>query len=160
MKLLKDPRDAGPHRAHARDRQAAAQLNSEAKPCKTYKAPLRDMRFVLHEMYGTEELTRDLGFEDASDDLCDTILEEAAKVAEEVLLPINASGDLEGCHYENGVVRTPKGFREAYNLFRDGGWTSLNATRSTAARACRSPSPSRSRRCSARPTCRLAFTRA
>ena len=93
----------------------------------TYKAPLRDMRFVLHEMYGTQELTSDLGFEDASEDLCDTILEEAAKVAEEVLLPINASGDLEGCHYENGLVRTPKGFPEAYNLFRDGGWTSLNA---------------------------------
>ncbi len=93
----------------------------------TYKAPLRDMRFVLQEMYGTEELTNELGFEDATADLCETILEEAAKVAEEVLLPLNATGDAEGCHYENGVVRTPKGFPEAYKLFREGGWTSLNA---------------------------------
>ena len=91
----------------------------------TYKAPLRDMRFVLHEIYGTEELTKELGFEEANDELCDTILEEAAKVAEEVLLPLNASGDEEGCHYENGVVRTPKGFPEAYAMFREGGWTSL-----------------------------------
>ena len=90
-----------------------------------YKAPLRDMRFVLQEMYGTRELAAELGFEDVSDELCDTILEEAAKVAEEVLLPLNASGDLEGCQYENGVVRTPKGFPEAYRLFREGGWTSL-----------------------------------
>ncbi len=90
-----------------------------------YKAPLRDMRFVLQEMYGTQELAAELGFEDVSDELCDTILEEAAKVAEEVLLPLNASGDLEGCQYENGVVRTPKGFPEAYKLFREGGWTSL-----------------------------------
>ncbi|MCX8254860.1 3-methylmercaptopropionyl-CoA dehydrogenase [Beijerinckiaceae bacterium RH AL1] len=93
----------------------------------TYKAPLRDMRFILQEMYGTQELTEKLGFEDASDDLCETILEEAAKLAEEVLLPLNATGDAEGCHYENGVVRTPKGFPEAYNVFREGGWTSLNA---------------------------------
>ena len=91
----------------------------------TYKAPLRDMRFVLHELYGTRELSETLGFEDVSEDLADTILEEAAKMAEEVVFPLNASGDLEGCHYENGVVRTPKGFKEAYETFREGGWTSL-----------------------------------
>ena len=91
----------------------------------TYKAPLRDMRFVLHEMYGTEELTEKLGFEDVSEDLVDSILEEAAKMAEGVLLPLNAPGDVEGCHYENGVVRTPKGFPEAYKTFREGGWASL-----------------------------------
>ena len=91
----------------------------------TYKAPLRDMRFVLHEMYGTDELAKELGFADVSEDLVDTILEEAGKVAEEILLPLNATGDLEGCHYENGVVRTPKGFPQAYKTFREGGWTSL-----------------------------------
>ena len=53
------------------------------------------------------------------------MLEEAAKFAEEVLLPLNASGDEEGCHYENGVVRTPKGFKEAYETFREGGWTAI-----------------------------------
>ncbi len=57
----------------------------------------------------------------------DHILEEAAKVAEEVLLPINASGDEAGCVLENGVVRTPKGFKEAYDTFRLGGWTALSA---------------------------------
>jgi alkylation response protein AidB-like acyl-CoA dehydrogenase len=52
-----------------------------------------------------------------------TILEEAAKLCENVLFPLNRSGDEEGCHYENGVVRTPKGFKEAYDQFREGGWT-------------------------------------
>ena len=90
-----------------------------------FKAPLRDMRFVVHELYDSEELSTALGFEDATTDLIDTILEEAAKLSEQVLFPLNASGDLEGCHYENGVVRTPKGFKEAYRLFCEGGWTSV-----------------------------------
>ena len=93
----------------------------------TYKAPLRDMRFVLHELYGSAELSETLGFEDLSESLIDTILEEAAKITEGLLFPLNASGDAEGCTYENGVVRTPKGFREAYATFRDGGWPSLAA---------------------------------
>ncbi len=91
-----------------------------------YKAPIRDMRFVLSEMDSIEEFAA-LGFEDVSEDLVETILEEAGKLCEEVLLPLNATGDAEGCHYENGVVRTPKGFREAYQAFREGGWTTLNA---------------------------------
>lgn len=89
-----------------------------------YKAPLRDMRFVLGEMHAIEDFAA-LGFEDVGNELVETILEEAAKFCEGVLLPLNVSGDLEGCHYENGVVRTPKGFREAYAQFREGGWTSL-----------------------------------
>ena len=91
-----------------------------------YKAPVRDMRFVLAEMNGLAELNA-LGFEDVSADLVDTILAESAKFCEEVLLPLNASGDAEGCRYENGVVRTPKGFKEAYARYRDGGWPGLNA---------------------------------
>jgi alkylation response protein AidB-like acyl-CoA dehydrogenase len=91
-----------------------------------YKAPLRDMRFVLGEMHNINEFAA-LGFEDVTEDLVDTILEEAGKLCEEVLLPLNATGDAEGCHYENWVVRTPKGFREAYQTFCDGGWTALNA---------------------------------
>jgi alkylation response protein AidB-like acyl-CoA dehydrogenase len=93
----------------------------------TYKAPLRDMRFVLHELHDSAALTQLRGLQDVSPDLMDHILEEAAKVAEEVLLPINASGDEAGCVLENGVVRTPKGFKEAYDTFRDGGWTALSA---------------------------------
>ena len=91
----------------------------------TYKAPLRDMRFVLHELHDSTALTRLRGLEDVSPELMDSILEEAAKLAEEVLLPTNAAGDEIGCVLENGVVRTPKGFKEAYGIFRNGGWTAL-----------------------------------
>ena len=91
----------------------------------TYRAPLRDMRFVLHELHDSSALTKLPGLEEVSVDLMDSILEEAAKVAEEVLLPTNAAGDEIGCVLENGVVRTPKGFREAYETFRQGGWTAL-----------------------------------
>src|SRR6201994_3734989 len=93
----------------------------------TYKAPLRDMRFVLHELHDSAMLTELRGLEEVSPDLMDSILEEAGKLAEEVLLPINAIGDEEGCVLENGVVRTPKGFKEAYDTFREGGWTALSA---------------------------------
>jgi alkylation response protein AidB-like acyl-CoA dehydrogenase len=91
----------------------------------TYKAPIRDMRFVLHELHDSTALSRLRGLEEISPDLMDSILEEAGKVAEEVLLPTNAPGDEIGCVLENGVVRTPKGYKEAYNAFRDGGWTAL-----------------------------------
>ncbi len=91
----------------------------------TYKAPLRDMRFVLHELHDSARIMALPGGEDLSPELMDSVLEEAAKISEGVLLPLNASGDEEGCHYENGVVRTPKGFKAAYDLFREGGWTSL-----------------------------------
>src|SRR5438270_6612172 len=90
-----------------------------------YKAPLRDMRFVLHELHESERLSRLPGFEEMSPDLYDSVLEEAAKVVEGVLLPLNMSGDEEGCRLENGVVRTPKGFKEAYDTFREGGWTAI-----------------------------------
>ena len=91
----------------------------------TYKAPLRDMRFVLHELHDSAALTRLRGLEDLSPDLMDSILAEAGKVAEEVLLPTNAAGDEVGCVLENGVVRTPNGYKEAYGAFRDGGWGAL-----------------------------------
>lgn len=93
----------------------------------TYKAPLRDMRFVLHELNDSAGLMALPGMEGLSPDLLDSILEEAAKLAEEVLLPLNTVGDEQGCVLENGVVRTPKGFRQAYNTFREGGWTSLSS---------------------------------
>jgi alkylation response protein AidB-like acyl-CoA dehydrogenase len=90
-----------------------------------YQAPLRDMRFVLEELIDSPKLTAIPGLEDVTPDLIESILEEAGKIAAEVLLPLNASGDEEGCHLENGVVRTPKGFQEAYTTFREGGWTGL-----------------------------------
>jgi alkylation response protein AidB-like acyl-CoA dehydrogenase len=91
----------------------------------TYRAPLRDMRFVLHEMNDSAGLSALPGLGEMSPELMDSVLEEAAKLCEQVLLPLNASGDEEGCTLENGVVRTPRGFREAYDLFREGGWTAI-----------------------------------
>ncbi|WP_395697352.1 acyl-CoA dehydrogenase C-terminal domain-containing protein [Methylocella sp.] len=90
-----------------------------------YKAPLRDMRFVLFELFDGEGLARLPGYEEFTRDLIDPILEEGARFCEEVLHPLNRSGDEEGCRLENGVVRTPAGFPEAYRLFREGGWPSL-----------------------------------
>ncbi|WP_374545230.1 acyl-CoA dehydrogenase C-terminal domain-containing protein [Rhodoblastus sp.] len=90
-----------------------------------YKAPLRDMRYVLYDLMDGDDLTSLPGYEDFSRDTVDAVLEEAAKLCEEVIQPLNRSGDEEGCHFENGVVRTPKGFKEAYDLFRAGGWTSI-----------------------------------
>jgi butyryl-CoA dehydrogenase len=90
-----------------------------------YKAPLRDMRYVLYELLGGDDLTSLPGYEEFSRDTIEAVLEEAAKLCEEVLQPINRSGDEEGCQFENGVVRTPKGFKQAYDTFREGGWTSI-----------------------------------
>ena len=90
-----------------------------------YSPPLENIRFVLHDVLGAESLNTLPGFGDVSRDLIDSILEEGAKICSEVLFPLNQSGDGEGCKYENGVVRTPKGFKEAYDTFRDGGWCGL-----------------------------------
>jgi len=83
------------------------------------------MRFVLHELHDSAGLLAAINRDDVNAELIDSILEEAGKFAQEVLLPINASGDEEGCTYENGVVRTPKGFRDAYTKFREMGWGAL-----------------------------------
>jgi alkylation response protein AidB-like acyl-CoA dehydrogenase len=90
-----------------------------------YKAPLRDYRFILQELFDVGELSKLPGYEEATPDTFEAVLEEGAKLCEEVLFPLNLPGDAEGCHFENGVVRTPKGFKEAYDLFRQGGWTAL-----------------------------------
>ncbi|MDI4655901.1 acyl-CoA dehydrogenase C-terminal domain-containing protein [Xanthobacter autotrophicus] len=90
-----------------------------------YTPPLRDMRFVLHELHGSAELSTLKGLEEVTPDLIDAVLEEAGKFVTEVLAPLNQSGDLEGCTYENGVVRTPKGFKEAYKAFCAGGWNGI-----------------------------------
>ncbi|MFG1318432.1 acyl-CoA dehydrogenase C-terminal domain-containing protein [Xanthobacter autotrophicus] len=90
-----------------------------------YTPPLRDMRFVLHELHGSAELSTLKGLEEVTPDLIDAVLEEAGKFVTEVLAPLNQSGDLEGCTYENGVVRTPKGFKAAYKAFCEGGWNGI-----------------------------------
>jgi alkylation response protein AidB-like acyl-CoA dehydrogenase len=91
-----------------------------------YTAPLEEMRFVLYDLLGADKVLPELpGHEEHGRELIDAVLEEAARFCEEQLLPLNRSGDEEGCRYENGVVRTPKGFRQAYDLFAEGGWTGL-----------------------------------
>jgi alkylation response protein AidB-like acyl-CoA dehydrogenase len=90
-----------------------------------YQAPLKDMRFVLRELAGLEEIARLPGYEEATSDIVDAILAEASKFASGVLDPINISGDREGSGWHDGEVRTPHGFREAYQQFCQGGWNAL-----------------------------------
>jgi len=92
-----------------------------------YSAPLDDMRFVLNELLEVEKLAELPGFEEATPDLVEAILGEAGKLCEEVLLPLNRSGDEEGCVFENGVVRLPEGHKAAYEAFVQSGWGSLAA---------------------------------
>lgn len=90
-----------------------------------YKAPQRDTLFTLYELLGFESHYADLGFDEVSNDLVTAIFSEAAKFAENTLAPINAVGDEEGCGFDNGVVTTPTGFKEAYQQYVDGGWPSM-----------------------------------
>ena len=91
-----------------------------------YKAPLREIRFVLYELLKADTLANAVpAYAEATPDVIDAILEEAGKFCENELQPINHSGDEEGCHFENGVVTTPKGFKEAYAKFVEAGWPGL-----------------------------------
>ena len=91
----------------------------------SYTAPLKDMQFILHEVLNASE--QDIpGYEELDRDFTGAVIEEAGKLASEVLMPLNAVGDTEGCVLENGVVRTPTGFKEAFDQMRDGGWTALD----------------------------------
>jgi len=91
-----------------------------------YKAPLRDMQFVLNEVLHMDAHYQQLpGCEEATPDMVSAILEEGAKFAERVLSPLNQVGDQEGCQYQDGEVKTPTGFKEAYTAFVEGGWPSL-----------------------------------
>jgi alkylation response protein AidB-like acyl-CoA dehydrogenase len=90
-----------------------------------FKAPQKEALFVMNELLGFEKHYADLGFTDATPDMVEAIFSEAAKFAENVLAPINANGDEEGCKWEDGVVTTPAGFKEAYKQYVDGGWTGM-----------------------------------
>lgn len=91
-----------------------------------YKAPVRDLSFVLHEVLKVENFGNLLPDADLSRDLIDQIVEEGGKFAEEVIAPINRPGDLEGCHIEGDVVTTPKGWKDAYRQMVEAGWPSLS----------------------------------
>ncbi|MBZ0221718.1 MAG: acyl-CoA dehydrogenase C-terminal domain-containing protein [Dokdonella sp.] len=95
-----------------------------------YTAPLTDLRFALHDVLGVDALYARLpGCEAATSDVIDAVLEEAGKFTEQVLAPINHSGDSEGCHFDAAThsVRTPKGFKEAFAQYVEAGWIGLTA---------------------------------
>ena len=93
-----------------------------------YKAPLRDISFVMNELLESEKLYQTLpGYEEATEDLMNAIVEEGAKFSENVLSPLNQSGDEEGCHWTPEGVTTPKGFADAYQQYVANGWPALSA---------------------------------
>ena len=91
----------------------------------SYSAPLRDMQFVYNELFDPAEICALPGCEDATADLVESVLEEAARLAENELFPLNATGDSHGCQYEDGQVTTPPGFAKAYQEYAEGGWIGL-----------------------------------
>ena len=91
-----------------------------------YTPPAENIKFILHDVLGAGQLSDLPGYEEVSEDLMDQIIEEGGRICEEVLFPINLSGDQEGCTYENGAVHTPKGFKDAYDTFSEGGWCGLS----------------------------------
>ncbi len=91
----------------------------------SYTAPTKDLQFVLQDVLQASA-AKIGGYEELSPDFTAAVLEEAGKIASEVLAPVNATGDAEGCTLENGVVRTPTGFKQAFGALRDGGWTGLD----------------------------------
>src|SRR5665811_174582 len=90
-----------------------------------YKAPLRDIRFILNELVHAERLVDLPGYEEATLDQIDFILEEIAGICENLLFPLSRIGDEEGCRFENGTVTTPPGFKEAYAKYVEAGWPAL-----------------------------------
>ncbi len=94
----------------------------------SYKAPVEDVTFLLNDVFQIDRYNNLPGFSDATSDVRDAILSEAGKFSEEVLQPLNRSGDLEGCtRHDDGRVTTPKGFKDAYRQFGEGGWVGLAA---------------------------------
>ncbi|MDX5298858.1 MAG: acyl-CoA dehydrogenase family protein, partial [Gammaproteobacteria bacterium] len=92
-----------------------------------YKAPLREIKFVMNELLDSEKHYASIGAEEAAPDMVEAIIQEGAKFAEQVLSPLNATGDREGCVWSEDGVKTPTGFKEAYQQYVEGGWASMTS---------------------------------
>ena len=92
-----------------------------------YRAPVKEMRFVMDDLAGFKELSQLPCFEEATPDLADAILDEAAKFAGEVLAPLNRIGDQQGCTLTPNGVTTPPGWKEAYKAFCEAGWSGVES---------------------------------
>lgn len=92
-----------------------------------YKAPVEDYLFVLHDLLGVQNIEDIAGFSDLSSDLTRPVLEGIGQFCEDIWQPLNQSGDEEGCRLENGAVRTPSGFADAYRKYCEAGWNKLAA---------------------------------
>ena len=94
----------------------------------TYKAPVGDVMFLLSDVFHIDRYNNLPGFADATPDLVEAVLDEAAKFCEDVLTPLNRVGDKEGCkRHEDGAVTTPTGFKDAYKRLTEGGWIGASA---------------------------------
>ncbi|MBE7635384.1 acyl-CoA dehydrogenase [Sneathiella sp. P13V-1] len=91
-----------------------------------YNAPVKDIKFVLNDLLGLDKMTNMPGFEDATPDMVDAILEEGSKLMRDVIQPLNQVGDTEGCKWNDGEVTTPTGFKEAYQAYCEGGWGGID----------------------------------
>ena len=90
-----------------------------------YIAPTKDMQYVLNDVLDVKNSSIP-GYADLDADFLSAILDEAGKITSQVLAPLNAVGDQEGCHFENGVIRTPTGFKDAFEQVKEGGWTGID----------------------------------
>jgi alkylation response protein AidB-like acyl-CoA dehydrogenase len=102
-----------------------------------YAAPLRDMLFAMKEIGGLDAVLAQSDNEELGADVVEAILGEASKYASDVLAPINKQGDVQGCHWNQGIVTTADGFKEAYKGFCESGWNGMPARTEFGGQECR-----------------------